>query len=236
MAKGGSVTETTSIPDWQTNLMTGTVVPLAEKIANQPFTAYTGALTPDMSALTTRAGDIYGSVAGMTPEDYAARTAANMSPYQQNVIDASLAQMGREQAKALTNLEAGQIGSGAFGSRGEVARGEFEAANQAQRDALIAGMMQQGYANAQGLTQQQIANMGSAAAGLQGVGQMETALQGANLQAAYDQFMREQNYPYQQLAGILGVGQGDYGTTTTQTKQPGIFDYLTLGATAASGL
>ena len=235
MAKGGSTTQTTSIPEWQTNLMTGTVVPLAEKIAATPFTGYTGQFAPGMDVRTTQAGDIYGSLAGMTPEDYAARTAANMSPYQQNVIDASLAQMNREQAKALTGLEGQMIGSGAFGSRGEVARGEFEAANQAQRDALIAGMMQQGYQNAQGLTQQQIANMGTAASGLTQIGAAQTALDAANLQGQYGEFMREQGYPYQQLAGVLGVGQGDYGTTTTATKKPGLFDYLTLGATAASG-
>ena len=226
-------TTTQSIPQWQTDFISGTKIPLANEIRDLQYTAFGGNYSPTMDPRTTQAGDIYGSIASMTPQEYAARTAANFNPYQQNVINTSLAQMGREQAKALTNLEASQIGSGAFGSRGEVARGEFEAANQAQRDALIAGMMQQGYAGAQGLTQQQIANMGSGAAGLQGVGQAQTALDAAGIQAAYDEFMRQQNMPYQQLAGVLGAAQGNYGGTTTESYRPGLFDYLTIGASGA---
>lgn len=226
-------TSTQSIPQWQENLLTGTVVPMAQNIASLPFTAFTGQFAPNMSQLTTQAGDIYGSLANMTPADYAAQTAQNFNPYQQNVIDTSLAQMGREQAKALTKLEASQIGSGAFGSRGEVARGEFEAANQAQRDALIAGLKQQGYAGAQGLTQQQIANMGTAAGGLTQIGAAQTALDAANLQGQYGEFIRKYEDPYKKMAGVLGAAQGNYGGTTTQSYKPGLFDYLTIGASGA---
>ena len=226
-------TTTRSIPQWQENLLTGTVVPMAQNIASLPFTAFTGQFAPNMSELTTQAGDIYGSLANMTPADYAAQTAQNFNPYQQNVIDTSLAQMNRQQQQALTNLEASQIGSGAFGSRGEVARGEFEAANQAQRDALIAGLKQQGYAGAQGLTQQQIANMGTAAGGLTQIGAAQTALDAANLQGQYGEFIREYEDPYKKMSGVLGAAQGNYGDTTTQSYKPGLFDYLTLGASGA---
>ena len=226
-------TTTESIPQWQEDFIRGTAFPIAQDIANQEFTPYTGAMTPTMDPRTTQAGDIYGGIASMTPEDYAARTAANFNPYQQNVIDTSLAQMGRQQQQALTNLEASQIGSGAFGSRGEVARGEFEAANQAQRDALIAGLKQQGYAGAQGLTQQQIANMGTAAGGLTQIGAAQTALDAANLQGQYGEFIREYEDPYKKMSGVLGAAQGNYGDTTTQSYKPGLFDYLTLGASGA---
>ena len=84
-------TSTQSIPQWQENLLTGTVVPMAQNIASLPFTAFTGQFAPNMSQLTTQAGDIYGSLANMTPADYAAQTAQNFNPYQQNVIDTSLA-------------------------------------------------------------------------------------------------------------------------------------------------
>ena len=226
-------TTTESIPQWQEDFIRGTAFPIAQDIANQEFTPYTGAMTPTMDPRTTQAGDIYGGIASMTPEDYAARTAANFNPYQQNVIDTSLAQMGRQQQQALTNLEASQIGSGAFGSRGEVARGEFEAANQAQRDALIAGLKQQGYAGAQGLTQQQIANMGTAAGGLTQIGAAQTALDAANLQGQYGEFIREYEDPYKKMSGVLGAAQGNYGDTTTQSYKPGLFDYLTIGASGA---
>ena len=220
------------IPKWQEDFLRGTVLPAAERIAGADVTPYGGQFVPGISGYTTSAGQTYGNIAGMTPEQYAAQTQANFNPYQQNVIDASLAQMEREKAKALTGLEAQIIGSGAFGSRGEVARGEFEAANQAQRDALIANLMQQGYGQAQGLTQQQIANQIGAAGGLGQVGSAETALGAQEAASRYQEFLRQQNYPYQQLSGLLGAGQGSYGQTASQTYKPGLFDYLSAAAGA----
>lgn len=229
MGTSKATTETT-IPEWQTQFMTGVAQPLAERLANTPVTPYGGQFAPGMSAYTTQAGQAYGDVAGMTPQDFAARTQANMNPYQQQVIDASLAQMNRTGDVARTNLEAGLIGSGAYGSRGEVARGEFEANQQASRDQLIASLTAQGYGQAQGVTQQQIGNQLAGAGGLMGAGGAEMALGSQQLAGQYGEFNRQQDYPMRQLAGVLGFGGGNYGSTTTQTQKPGLFDFLTAGA------
>ena len=88
-----------------------------------------------------------------------------------------------------------------------------------------------------GLMQQQQAQQGAAAAGLTGIGGMETALSAAEIDALRNEFMREQQDPYQKLAALQGGAgaiPGGYGTTT-ETKKRGLFDFLTLGATAASG-
>lgn len=224
-------TSTQSIPGWQQKFLTETAQPLAQRIADTPFQAYGGQFAPGgLSELGLQAGATYGGIAGMTPQQFGAQTAANFNPYQQQVIDTSLAQMGRTADQARTGLESSLIGSGAFGSRGEVARGEFEAGVQGQRDALIAGMMQQGYGQAQGVTQQQIANQMGAAGGLAGLGGMQTALEGQQLAGQYGDFLRGQEYPMQQLAGVMGFGGGNYGGTTTERYKPGLFDYVSAGA------
>jgi hypothetical protein len=161
-----------------------------------------------------------------------------MNPYQQSVIDASLAQMNRQQAQDLTNLEAQQIRSGAFGSRGEVARGEFEAANALDRNKLISELNQTGFTNAQNLTMDQIASeagvLGTAASGLTGIGSLDTAINQAGLDAKFNEFLRQQGFDANKLSQVLGAAQGNYGGTTTATSKPGLFDYLSAAATAAS--
>lgn len=234
MGQAKSTTEQT-IPEWQTKFLQNTAMPIAQQIADTPFSGYGGQYAPQMGQYGQQAGAAYGDVAGMTPQGFAAQTAQNFNPYQQQVIDASLSQMNRQGDIARTGMEGSLIGSGAFGSRGEVARGEFEAGLQNQRDALIAGMMQQGYGQAQNLTQQQIANRMGAAGGLLGVAGMQQGLQQGQMAGEYGEFLREQGYPAQQLQGVLGFGGGNYGGTTTQTQQRGLLDYLAAAATFSGG-
>jgi len=110
----------------------------------------------------------------------------------------------------------------------------------ASQNQLIADMMRQGYsesqARAMGVMQQQQAQQGAAAAGLTGIGGMETALSAAEIDALRNEFMREQQDPYQKLAALQG-GASTIPTgigTTTSTKTPGLFDYLTMGASLAA--
>ena len=236
MGKGKEETKQ-EMPAFQKQYLTGSVLPFAKQISQTPFEAYTGPMAPEMSGYTTQAADIYGNMAGAdTTQQLIDTTQALYNPYQQDVIDTSLAQMGRQQQQALTGLEGQLAGSGAFGSRGEVARGEFAAGNLASQNQLIAQMMQQGYSEAQaramGAMQQQQAQQGAAAAGLTGIGGMETALSAAEIDAMRNEFMREQQDPYQKLAALQG-GASTIPTgigTTTSTKTPGLFDYMALAA------
>ena len=239
----GKETTTQEMPKFQQDYLRNTVLPFATQISETPFQAYTGPMAPTMSGYTTQAADIYSGMAGQDQtQQLLDTTQALYNPYQQNVIDASLAQMGRQQQQALTGLEGQLAGSGAFGSRGEVARGEFAAGNLASQNQLIADMMRQGYSEAQaramGVMQQQQAQQGAAAAGLTGIGGMETALSAAEIDALRNEFMREQQDPYQKLAALQG-GASTIPTgigTTTATKTPGLFDYLTLAASNAEGI
>ena len=228
-------TSTQSLPKFQEEFLKGTAFPMAQQIADQPFQGYGGQFAPELGGMAQDAGGIYGNIAGMGPEQFGAMTQANMNPFNQQVIDTGLVQMNRSADQARTGLEANLIGGGAFGSRGEVARGEFEAGVQGQRDALIANQLQSGYGQAAGMTQQQIGNQMAGAGGLAQLGGMQTGLAGQELAGQYGEFMREQQNPYNQLGGIMQAAGGNYGGTTTQTQQRGLFDYLTAAATAASG-
>lgn len=234
MGQSKSTTEVT-MPAFQQRFLENTVFPRAQTVADTPLTPYTGRYAPEMSQYATQAGDIYSSLATGGAERLAADTQTLMNPYQQQVIDASLAQMQRQEAQARTGLESTIVGSGAFnaGRRG-IAEAEFAAQNLASRNAMIANLMQQGYTQAQAAAMAQQQQQASSAAGLMGVGAAETALQGAQLQGEYNQYLLEQQYPYQQLgalataAGTVPAGVG----TTTQQYQPGLFDYVSAFASA----
>lgn len=232
----GSQTTEQNIPQWQEDFLRQNVVPLATSIGQQSYTPYTGQSAADLGSYTTQAADMYGNVAGMSAADYGAMNQANMNPYIQNVIDPALAASAQQYAEARSGLQSNVAQSGAFGNnRRGVAEGQLAADYALGNNQMIANLYNQGYGNAQTATQAQIANQMAGAGALTGIGGTQTALQQTGLDRAYDEFMREQNLPYQQLAAMTGVGQGNYGNTQTTTQKRGLFDYLTLAATAAGG-
>ena len=83
--------------------------------------------------------------------------------------------------------------------------------------------------------QQQQGALGAGAAGLSGVGATDTALQGAQMAGDYGEFMRQQDDPYNRLNAFTGLASGSpTGATSTETRQPGLFEYLTAAAGMAS--
>ena len=75
--------------------------------------------------------------------------ASFMSPYQQDVIDASLTALQREQDKGLMSLRDSAVRSGAFGGGREAAAiGEFEATGAAARATLESQLRQQAFQDA----------------------------------------------------------------------------------------
>ena len=238
---GGSTTTTQSMPQFQQDFLQNTLLPFATNISEQPFAEYGGQLTAGVPETSQMAGQYYGmagDIAGMTPQDYAAMTEANLSPYMTNVVDAALARSARERDIARTGEMADITRAGAFGNE---RRGVFEAERQAAyeigRDQMIADLMQQGYSQAQAQTMAQIGQSQSAAqqaaAGYTQLGGLEQATEQARLDALYQEFLREQGLPYQQLSALTGAASGiPTMTSTTTQNRPGIFDYLTAGATA----
>jgi len=242
-----TTTESNQMPAFQQRFLEKTLLPFATDISEQGFTPYTGQMTADVSQTTLDARQYYdrmGDIANMTPQEYAAMTRANYNPYQQDVIDASIARSAREREVARVGEQAELAKRRAFGNE---RRGVYEAERQVGyelgRDQMIADLMRQGYSEAQAATMAQLGQTrsaaGAAAAGLTQLGGLEQATEQARLDAAYEQFMREQELPYQQLGALATAASGipaGYGTTTgTSSKRPGIFDYLTAAASFGSG-
>ena len=235
MGQSKSQTQT-SIPGWQEEFVQETVLPQARVVAGQEFTPYGGSFAPPLSGYSVQAGETFGDVAAMTPQDYQARVQANLGGYQQNVIDAALAQMEQQREQQRVGEEARMIGSGAFdSSRRGVYEGERQAQYELGQGNMIANLLNQGYQQALGTTAQQIGQQQQAAGSLMGLGGMEQGLGAAEIAGQRGEFLREQAFPSQQLGTLMGVGMGDFGRTSTQTYNPGLMGILGAGLGAYSG-
>ena len=172
-----------------------------------------------------------------------------MSPYQQQVMDTSLAEFDRQAQAQEQRIRDQAVSSGAFGGGREgVLQAEYQAGSDRNRAALQAGLLQQGFGQAQQAAQQQFANQMGLASALPGLqrGDISTlgslgALNQAQAQAGLDA-TREANrmaafQPQEQLqqygnlvTGIMG-GMAGSGTQTQQIPDPG-FLQTALGAAA----
>lgn len=181
------------------------------------------------------------------------------NPYTQQVIDASTRDIMRGAQMGLNELGAQASAAGAFGgSRHGVAMGELGRGTAEELAQMTSGLRQQGFTQAQQMAQQDIQNRLSAqqqrlgAAGQLadisnlGFGMGQTVQQGLAQQGAMQQALQQQliDQAKAQYAGYTGAPASSLGYvsqalgatptvgTTTTAKQPGLFDYLTLAATA----
>ena len=172
-----------------------------------------------------------------------------MSPYQQQVIDASLAEFDRNAQMQQQQIADQAVASGAFGGGREgVMQAEYQAGSDRNRAALQAGLLQTGFGQAQQAAQQQFANqmgLASALPGLQrqdistlgSLGALNQAQEQAKLNAQREATRMATYQPQEQLqqygnlvTGIMGGMQGS-GTTTQQVPDP-TFLQTALGAAA----
>jgi hypothetical protein len=87
-----------------------------------------------------------------------------MSPYQQQVIDASLADFDSSRVADRQAIQDAAVGTGNFGGGREGAMlGQYDADTLSGRAALQAGLLQQGFTQANQLAQQAFANQGQLA-------------------------------------------------------------------------
>ena len=176
---------------------------------------------------------------GITPELYN----QFYSPYVRDVADATQKNLMESNAQQMSGLKGNAIQAGAFGGdRGGVAQAEMARQQDLATGQTMANVYNQGYGQAMGLAGQQAQNygaMGQQMAGL-GLGAQSSVLQGAQaemaagsqqqsteqaqLSAAYDQYMQQQSYPYQQAqfyANIAeGLGSTAGGNSSTTTPGP----------------
>ena len=161
-----------------------------------------------------------------------------MSPYQSQVMDASLAEFDRNSQIQQQRISESAIANNAFGgSREGVAQAEYMRGSDMNRAQLQAGMLQEGFGQAQQAAQQQFNNQRGLAQllpGLQGVdisrlgslgalNQAQTqagldATREANRAAAFQPQEQLQNYG-NLVTGIMGGMQGS-GTATTNVPNP----------------
>ena len=172
-----------------------------------------------------------------------------MSPYQSQVMEASLAEFDRNAQIQQQSLRDQAVASGAFGGGREgVVQSEYMRGSDMNRARLQANLLQEGFGQAQQAAQQQFQNQMGLASALPGLqsGDISTlgslgALNQAQTQAGLDaqrEATRMATYqPQEQLqnygnlvTGIMG-GMAGSGTQTSQVPDPG-FLQTALGAAA----
>ena len=130
-----------------------------------------------------------------------------MSPYQSQVIDASLAEFDRNSQIQQQQIRDQQAKLGALGSgRAGVQLAEFGTGAARERALLQAGLLQQGFGQAQGARQQDIQNRFNLGQATQGLGAFQSGLgtQQAQLGAQQQQL---QNVDIAQLGSLGAINQ-----------------------------
>ena len=144
-----------------------------------------------------------------------------MSPYQQEVIDTTLAEFDRQQAIQQTGLRDAAIQRGAFGGARQGIQAA-EAANQAAlgRAGLQAQLLQQGFQQAQAAAAQDLAARQGLGQFQQAMGQADQAFAQAQLDAQQIAAREAQFEPFTRL-GLVGQQLAQI--------QPGAFPTTTIG-------
>lgn len=192
--------------------------------------------------------------AGYSPQQFQQDVSGFMSPFQTNVIDATMARLAQNRAERDAATKAQMASSRAFGNE---RRGVYEAQLAGQEDLntaqTLANLYNQGYSQAAGFAQslpaqqlagaqalsgfgqQALGNQQAYAAMLQGVGQTQRGMAQQNLDLAYKDFLEQRGYPKEQLQTLLMGSQGLPSPVTQTTTAPG---QSTLGqiGTAASAV
>jgi len=158
-----------------------------------------------------------------------------MSPYQQDVIDTTMADFDVQAQKGAQGIPAAAIAAGAFGGGREgVQRAEYQASSDRNRAGIQAQLRQQGFGQAQQLAQQNYANqlglgsaqqqfMGQDIGALSTIGAQNQAQQQAQLSARQQLLQQQLQQPLSAAqaygSGVTGLIAG-YPGQTTQISQP----------------
>lgn len=191
--------------------------------------------------------------AGYSPQQFQQDVSGFMSPFQTNVIDATMARLAQSRAERDAATKAQLAASRAFGNE---RRGVYEAQLAGEQDLntaqTLANLYNQGYTQAagfaQGLPGQQLAgaqalsgfgqqalgNQQAYAAMLQGVGQTQRGMAQQNLDLAYKDFLEQRGFPQEQLRTLLLGSQGLPSPITQTTTQPGQSTLGQVGSAATT--
>jgi len=262
------------------------VINRAQAASRTPFQLYGGdriaGFSPDQLAafqgvrnLQGVAGNLYNQATGaaqdvlgaLNPMNFGQNVQQYINPYLSNVAQATMANLGQQQARERSDLTSRAIRSGALGGdragmeRAELARLQGLASGQ-----TLGNLLQQGYQSAAdqynkalgygltgattlgGLATQGQQTALQALQGLLGTGAQQQSLQQAQQDVAYQNFLQQQAYPYQQLSwlsGIIGANAPNMGGTASSTgttvgqqyqAQPSLGSQVMGGLTTLGGL
>jgi hypothetical protein len=188
--------------------------------------------------------------AGYSPQQFQQDVSGFMSPFQSNVIDATMARLAQARAERDAATKAQLASSRAFGNE---RRGVYEAQLAAEQDLntaqTLADLYNRGYSQAAGFAQalpgqqlagaRDLAGYGTQALGNQQTyanmmmasGQAQRDMAQRNLELAYQDFQAQRAYPQQQLQTLLSGSTGmpaPMSTTQTSTT-PGSGFFGTAG-------
>lgn len=270
-SKGSNTTTTSSSPNPQAMDAYQKILAQAQGVAATPYTPYGGELTAPVNAqqstgianinsnwnyaqpyLQTAAGYATDAATPLTT----AQIQQYMSPYTQDVVNATQAQFNNQNEQQRQGVVGNAISHGAMGGNREaIAEAELAGQQQLSQAPVIAGLRNQAYSSGlnTALTEQQARAQGAYSLGNLGVSGQNAALTGANAQvgagtlqqstqqaqdaAAYQQFVNQQAYPFQTLQWLAGIGTGVGsqmgGTSSTTAPKPNpLAQWLGLGAAA----
>jgi Chaperone of endosialidase len=176
------------------------------------------------------------------------------NPYTNQVIDATMQQLRQQQGQDMSKLQGNQLMRGAFGgSRSALNQADLARQQEMASAQTVSGLLNQGYQQAvgqfnqqQGLSLQQqeaerqnamaaaglYSGLGTSAQnfGLQnaqalmGAGSLEQQTEQNELNAQYNQFLAQQQYPFETAQFLTnaatGLGSLMGGTTTAKTPKP----------------
>ena len=196
----------------------------------------TGAVS-DAAGLASLVGPGAGTGAGSI--------ASYMSPYQQQVIDAQMAEFDRQAGIQRQGIGDQALGVGAYGGgRHGVQMAEFAKGSDMNRALLQGQLLQQGFQQGQGARAQDLAAQQGLGTYQQAMGQAQQGYEQAKLDAAQIAGREEQFAPFTQL-GLVGqqlaqIQPGAFPTTTVGYAPPAapaspMSQFLT-GATGGAGI
>ena len=196
----------------------------------------TGAVS-DAAGLASLVGPGAGTGAGSI--------ASYMSPYQQQVIDAQMAEFDRQAAIQRQGIGDQALGVGAYGGgRHGIQMAEYAKGSDMNRALLQGQLLQQGFQQGQGARAQDLAAQQGLGTYQQAMGQAQQGFEQAKLDAAQIAGREEQFAPFTQL-GLVGqqlaqIQPGAFPTTTVGYAPPAapaspMSQFLT-GATGGAGI
>ena len=225
-----------------------------------------GSFQPFLTAAQQQAGAAGTTLGGVSlGAPTAAQTQSFMSPYQSQVMEASLAEFDRNKAVQEQGLRDQAVASGAFGGGREgVAMAEYDKASDMNRAQLQASLLNQGFQQAMGARQQDIANrfglgqaqqglggfqagLGSQLQGMQGtdisrlgsLGALNQAQTQAGLEATRQANQMAAYQPQEQIQNyaniVTGIMGGMAGSGSQQTQVPNPSPLQTALGAAATG-